>query len=164
MEEKATKLAMDELPLDIRRQILLRREQGWSLEDLQDWIFKVTGKKYSLPSISLWIKRRKDTICRMVYGSEEFKERVAQEFARILINARKITDGLVERFETINKCDGPTKELCLVAETFLKYFESIKQLVKDVHGVEELEPDLPRAIAQMKAQGLIRVRKVSPED
>ena len=163
------RLSLDILPVNVQREIILKKEQGWSYRELVEWLEEVEGFKFSVTAVRKWYLRRKETIAGMVYGSPEFKNRVAQTYAGILLNAKKVTDILLKTITNIYERDKArlkqVKDLNHTALTFLEYFKEIKQMLKDSSGVEELDVDIGKAIQNLRADGYIKsVREVKDED
>lgn len=172
MGKEHTRLALDNLPLSVRREILAKRAEGYSYVKCRDFLEDVHGMSFHENTVTTWLKRRQGTISHVVWGTPEFKNMVAQEYSKILTNAREVSDVLVDSIKDIrtvskdNMSDGRikgAKELNTTAITFLEYFKEIKNIVKDCAGIGELDVG-PELLDDMRHEGIISVRKVKPSD
>ncbi len=165
-------LSLDVLSMDAQRDILSKHHKGWSFPELQRFIEETEHLKFSVPTITKWVKRRRETLSHMVYGSPEFKNTVATEYAKIILNARVVTDTILETIIDIRQVFKEEKsklkgvaQLNTTAMTFLEYFKEIKLLLKETAGVEELDVDISSSIETLRADGMIKkIRRVSPDD
>ena len=165
-----TKLALDTLPRSVQQDIVAKRAEGYSYSRLRDYIEQVHGVSYHENTVIKWIKRRQDIIAHVIWGTPEFKNMVAQEYSKVLKNAREVSDVLVDSIKDVravskdNIKDGRikgVKELNNTAMTFLEYFREIKNVLKDSAGVEDLDVG-PEVMTEMRKEGLISIRQVKP--
>lgn len=165
------RLSLDNLPDHVLREIVAKRAEGCSYIKVRDFLEDVHGYQFHENTVTKWLHRRGSTIAHVVWGTPEFKNMVAQEYSKVLTNAREVSDILVDSLKDIravnrdNLKDGRikgAKELNTTAMTFLEYFKEIKNVLKDCAGVEELDVG-PELVREIQDEGLISVRKVRPD-
>lgn len=164
-------MVLDGLPLSSIRDMLYKWEvQRWSYKKLCEYADGTYGFKVSIPTMSEWLKIRHSTISNIVYGSPEFKNKVAEEYVQVIFNLKRFTDGLVKEFEeTQNQIDIKTKNrtdrVCLIATTFLQMYDRVQSTLKEGQGTPEWDMNIPAKIEQMKREGLISFKRtVAPDD
>ena len=104
--------------------------------------------------------RRQVAARKLIFGTQEYRDRIAQEYCQILLDARIICDGLVRRFEKVEREGGKTSELCKIADTFIQYYEAIRKTLVETSNIPELKTDIPKAIREIQ----VKYRSVMPEE
>lgn len=153
-------MVLDTVSPEIAREIIRKRREGWSYKKLARWIQQATkGKvKVSYVTVREWLNRRQAAAKQLVFGSQEFKDRVAMEYLQVLVDVRLVCDGLIRRFEEIIREKGPTSELVDIAKVMLQYYDAIQRSLIASSSVRELEADMGKAIKELN----IKYRSVVP--
>ena len=162
-------MVLDGLTLEAIRNLILRREEGWSLRRLVTFTKNTYGIGVSQVTMDNFLKRRQKTISGLVYGSPEFKNKVAEEYVRIIFDFRKLADELIDEFKLTRKgiditARNRTDRLCLIISTFFGIYDRMERTMLAGEQVPELDINIPQTIDRMKKEGVISVRSVIPPE
>lgn len=166
-------LKLDLLPVDAGRRILQMRASGYTLQNIQDWVNDNYQLNASIEAVRKWLNRRANTISTMVYGSDEFKNKVSEEYAKILVDysgaARTILKVLERRGELDENEEKPgvraqyVRDISLMEQSLTNMVDRLQKILLTTQGIPEMELNVPSMVDKLKAGGLIIKRSVSPE-
>jgi len=123
------KSKLETAPEEIRKDIILWNSEGSYSTDIQKKIKDKYNFEISVVPLRKFITRHTGIAGDILVGSTAFQEKVAREFSSIIFKLKTTSDILATRLNKLERDDGATSELCMVAERIEKECELASKII-----------------------------------